>query len=118
MKKTIDKTLVGQLVVMYEPSLPVERAEQTVRVYSVTDVGRKYIKAGGYRFDKETLRCPDLNRRLFIGSPEEFSQIIRTKTRALLLMDKVRSNLEDCTLQELQALIDALECISAEKNDR
>lgn len=114
MKNTIDKTLVGQLAVRYEPYLPVDRTEQTAQVYSITEVGRKYIKAGGFRFDKDTLCCPDSNWRLFIGSPEEFSRTIRTKVRVLLLMDKVRMQLDECLFKELEMLRDVLDGMTTE----
>ena len=74
--------------------------EQNAKVFTVTAVGHKYIKAGGYNFDKETLRCADLNYSLFIGTPEEFRERIHAERKVRKLMDKVSWHLKDCSLND------------------
>lgn len=115
MNQTIKfNNLPGQTVVVYEAGQSPERMEQNAKVFTVTAVGHKYIKAGGYNFDKETLRCADLNYSLFIGTPAEFHERIIAERKVRKLMDKVSWHLKDCSLNDLKILGNVLEKIAGD----
>lgn len=103
--------LVGQTVVVFESGQTTSRVVENAKSFVVTAVGSKYIKAGGYKFDKETLSCADLNYSLFIGSLEEFKERVNTEQNVRKLMDSVSWHLKDCSLNDLKILGNVLEKI-------
>lgn len=105
MKTTINKDLVGQIVCVYEPYANGGEVEKTIKVFSVTSVGPKYITAGGIKFDKELLTNHDCGtRQLFIGSPEEFRDTILLRKSLLDKLDNIRSAINEMDLPELEEL--------------
>lgn len=106
MKTTvINKDLVGQLVCVYEPYANGGDVEKTLKVFSITSVGSKYITAGGMKFDKELLSNHDCGtRQLFIGSPEEFRDTVRLRKSLLNKLDRLRSDIGRMELPELEKL--------------
>lgn len=106
MKTTvINKDLVGQLVCVYEPYANGGDVEKTLKVFSITSVGSKYITAGGMKFDKELLSNHDCGtRQLFIGSPEEFRDTLQLRKSLLNKLDRLRSDIGGMELPELEKL--------------
>lgn len=97
MKTTIKIDMVGQTAVCYIPTTSIEEMERSAKIFTVTAVGRKYIKAGGRDFEKDSLLCKQPFCKLFIGTPQEFSQAIR-------LMFSIRKQMERLNLQQLEKL--------------
>ena len=115
MKRTINyKELVGQQVVCYVPLTTVENMIHSVKVFTVTAVGTKYIKAGKRNFDKQTLRCENPFSALYFGTPEEFSRYIRLKLKVRKQMDRLTMRLDKLELHQLEKLDETLGCILCE----
>lgn len=114
MKTTIiNKNLVGQIVCVYEPYANGGEVEKTIKVFSVTSVGSKYITAGGMKFDKDLLTNHDCGtRQLFIGSPEEFRDTFRLRKSLLVKLDNIRSVVNYMDLSELEKLDNILTTFS------
>ena len=105
MKKTINyKELIGQQVVCYVPLTTLEEMERSVKVFTVTAVGTKYIKAGRRVFDKQTLRCDNPFCALYIGTPEEFNRYIHLKYNIRKQLDEAGRRLGQLDLQELEEM--------------
>ena len=105
MKRTINyKELVGQQVVCYVPLTTVENMIHSVKVFTVTAVGTKYIKAGKRNFDKQTLRCENPFSALYFGTPEEFSRYIRLKLHVRKQMDRLTVCLDSLEFHQLEEL--------------
>lgn len=101
----INKDLVGQLVCVFEPYANGGDVEKTVKVFSVTSVGPKYITVGGIKFDKEMLTNHDCGtRQLFLGSPEELRETLRLRKSLLEKLDNLRSDVGNMELPELKEL--------------
>ena len=112
MKKTIvNRELIGQQVVCYVPLTTLENMEHSMKVFTVTAVGLKYIKAGRRMFDKNTLRCENPFCALYLGTPEEFKRHIRLTFNIRKRLEEVgykvgKFDLEQ--LEEINALIDKI----------
>ena len=105
MTTTINKDLVGQIVCVYEPYANGGEVEKTIKVFSVTSVGPKYITAGGMKFDKDLLTNHDCGtRQLFLGSPEEFRDTLLLRKTLVEKLDRLRSNIGNMELMELEKL--------------
>ena len=104
MKTTIiNKNLVGQIVCVYEPYANGGDVEKTIKVFSVTSVGPKYITAGGIKFDKEMLTNHDCGtKQLFLGSPEEFRDTLCLRKSLLEKLNNLRSGVRNMELSELK----------------
>ena len=112
MKKTINyKELTGQQVVCYVPLTTLEDMERSVKVFTVTAVGTKYIKAGRREFDKHTLRCNNPFCALYLGTPEEFKRHIHLKYNIRKQLDEAGRRLGQLDLQELEEMNSLLEKI-------
>ena len=98
MKTTIiNKDSIGQTVVCYVPMTSIEETERSAKVFTITAVGRKYIKAGNREFEKDTLLCRNPFSKLFPGTPQEFNQFIRLRFR-------IHKQMEKLDLQQLEKL--------------
>ena len=113
MTTRINKDLVGQIVCVYEPYANGGEVEKTIKVFSVTSVGSKYITAGGMKFDKDLLTNHDCGtRQLFLGSPEEFRDTLLLRKSLLGKLDNIRSAINEMDLPELKKLDNILATFS------
>ena len=105
MTTRINKDLVGQIVCVYAPYANGGEVEKTIKVFSVTSVGSKYITAAGMKFDKDLLTNHDCgNRQLILGSPEEFRRTLYLRKTLVEKLDRLRSNIGNMELLELEKL--------------
>ena len=112
MKKTIvNRELIGQQVVCYVPLTTLESMERSMKVFTVTAVGIKYIKAGRRTFDKHTLRCDNPFCALYLGTPEEFKRYIHLRYNILKKLDEVEYKVGKFDLEQLEELNAVMEKI-------
>lgn len=116
MKRINEKIQVGQTIVAYEPGRRNEDMLKDAKVFSVTGVGRKYIKADGMNFDKDTLMCSSPYKALFVGTPAEFSEYMRTVAKVRRLMGRVEFGLHECSIGQLKELEQVLEKLTDDEN--
>ena len=86
----IGKEMVGKTVVIYEPYARTEQMIADAKQGCIDKVGRKYAVVNGLKFDRETLAEWSLNKRLFLGTDEEFKESLHMMKDIRCLMEHIQ----------------------------
>ena len=87
----ISKEMVGRTVVIYEPYGRTEKMIADATQGCIDKVGRKYAEVGRWKFDRETLAEWSLNKRLFLGTLEEFKESLHLMKDIRCLMEHIQT---------------------------